>query len=110
MRRFALFTAFALLAACQTTPVDFEDSPSAVIPAGSRLVLRQDISVPAGRASLFIQGGRVVSYSEINVYRAHCRLGVSRVKDTVQTVPASELPSRRCSISRVRRRARQPLC
>jgi hypothetical protein len=90
MKRIATLVAFALLAACQTAPVDFEDSPSAVIPAASRLVLRQDIDVPAGRASLFIQDGRVVSYSEINLYRAHCRLEVTHVKDAAQTVAAGE--------------------
>lgn len=90
MRRLALFAAFVLLAACQSAPLDLEDSPSAVIPAGSRLILRQDVSVPAGRASLLIQGGRVVSYAELNVYQAHCRLEVSRVQDTAQAVPADE--------------------
>lgn len=78
----------AMLASCQGTPLPYEESPYSVIPAGSRLTLHRDLTIPAGRASLYIQGGAVRPYSDVNPYYPHCRLEVEQVLDTPQTVQA----------------------
>lgn len=88
MRRAALLALAALLAACRGAPVAFEDSPYAVIPPGSTLMLTRDLTIPAERASLFVQGGEVRPYADVNSYYPHCRLEVERVLDTPQVVKA----------------------
>jgi hypothetical protein len=86
MRFIGLVVCVGLLAACQSASVPYEDSPYALIPSGSRLVLERDLTIPAGRASLYIQGGEVRPYLEVDFYRPHCRLEVEKVLDIPQVV------------------------
>lgn len=84
-----------LLAACQTAgPLD-ENSPFLVLPAGSRLVLKQELTIPAHSAGVLLQGGQVVSGNDVKQYHPHCRLEVNDVRDTTQTVRADEFVVRR---------------
>lgn len=88
MRPAGLVLFLVFLGACQSASLPYEDSPYSVIPAGSRLVLERDLTIPAGRASLYIQGGEVRAYAEIDPYRPHCRLEVQKVLATPQVVKA----------------------
>ncbi len=95
MRLVALLPLYLLLGACQTTgPLD-ENSPFHVLPAGSRLTLKQELTIPAHSAGVKLQGGRVVSDKDVNQYHPHCRLEVQDVRDTTQTVMADEFVVRR---------------
>jgi hypothetical protein len=95
MRIIALLPLCLLLAACQTTgPLD-ENSPFHVLPSGSRLVLKQELTIPANSAHVTLQGGRVVSDNDVNQYHPNCRLEVHDVRDTPQTVTADEFVVRR---------------
>jgi len=95
MRRIVLPLLCLLLTACQTAgPLD-EDSPFHILPTGSRIFLKQDLTIPAHSAGVLIQGGRVVHGKELNQYHPHCRLEVHNVRETEQTVTADEFLVRR---------------
>jgi len=95
MRIIALLPLCLLLSACQTTgPLD-ENSPFDVPPTGSRLVLKQALTIPAHNAGVSLQGGRVVSDKDVNQYHPHCRLEVHEVRETTQTVTPDEFVVRR---------------
>lgn len=76
------------LGACHGTPLPYEESPYSVIPAGAQLTLHRDLTIPAGWARLYIQGGGPRPYSDVNPYHPHCRLEVERVREVPQTVKA----------------------
>ena len=95
MRIIALLPLCLLLGACQATgPLD-ENSPFDVLPSGSRLVLKQELTIPAHTAGVLLQGGRVVSGQDVNQYHPHCRLEVHDVRETAQTVATDEFVVRR---------------
>lgn len=95
MRIIALLPLCLLLSACQTTgPLD-EKSPYYILPSGSRLLLKQELTIPAHSAGVLLQGGRVVSGKEVNQYHPHCRLEVNDVRETTQFVAADEFLVRR---------------
>ena len=95
MRIIALLPLCLLLGACQATgPLD-ENSPFDVLPSGSRLVLKQPLTIPAHTAGGLLQGGRGVSCQGVNQYHPHCRLEVHDVRETAQTVATDEFVVRR---------------
>ncbi len=63
-----------------------EDSPYFLIPAGSTLVLHQDIAVTPPGAVVYIQDGRVKNYGAITRYYPHCLLTVVKPAAATQTV------------------------
>lgn len=86
-----------LLIACQTKgPLD-ENSPYHVLPSGSRLILKQELTIPAHSAGVWLQGGRVMSSKDIDQYHPNCRLEVNEVRETTQKVTADEFVVRRAS-------------
>jgi hypothetical protein len=64
-------------------------------PAGTRLILKQDLTIPPGQAGVVLQYGGVVSESHRNFYHPSCRLEVNDVRDTPQTVKPDEFVARR---------------
>lgn len=95
MRIIALLPLCLLLSACQTTGSLDENSPFDLPPTGSRLVLKQELIIPAHTAGVSLQGGRVVSDKNVNQYHPHCRLEVHDVRETTQTVMPDEFVVRR---------------
>jgi hypothetical protein len=95
MRAITLLPLCLLLFACQTKgPLD-ENSPYHILPSGSRLILKRELTIPAHSAGVWLQGGRVMSIKDINQYHPHCRLEVNDVRETTQTVTADEIVVRR---------------
>ena len=88
MRRLILLSVVTfLLNACQTTRYEGnEDSPYYQIPAGSRLILRQDVEIPPHRAGVYLQGGQIKPLSQVNQYYPHCKFEVLKISDIPQTV------------------------
>lgn len=86
MHRLLILIPLVLLGACQTTAARDEASPFYVPPAGSRLVLKQTLTIPAENIGVFIQGGRAVGNREVDQYLPHCRLEVRDRQETAQTV------------------------
>ncbi len=73
-----------LLASCVSGP-QTTDSPFFQPPVHSTLVVHEAIKIPAGRASVFLQGGRW-SGGGFNHYEPHCLLRVRDVSDAPQWV------------------------
>lgn len=81
------------LLACQSAAL-FDNSAS-LPPAGSRLVLKQELTIPAGTAHVTLQGGRVVSGNDVRSYHPYCELEVHKVLDVPQKVGPDEFVIRR---------------
>ncbi|MBI3899515.1 MAG: hypothetical protein HY308_14655 [Gammaproteobacteria bacterium] len=89
-RTFALGAVLAAVAlsGCQT---DNARSPlSYHIPVGSRLTLQRELTIPADDASIYIQNGRVLPFSEIQKYEPHCRFAMRTRENTPRTVQKDE--------------------
>lgn len=56
------------------------------ISKGARVTLHQQVTIPANRASIFIQGGRVLSYSAVDLYHAHCKFEVRTIAKTPRVI------------------------
>jgi hypothetical protein len=87
-----------LLTGCAQRYIGDERSPFYEPPAGSRLLLKQTLTIPAEMVGVFIQGGRAVSNREVDQYYPHCRLEVRERRETAQTVEPDEFV-----VQRVRR-------
>ncbi len=98
MRRLLILIPLVALGACSLTPARDEASPFYVPPAGSRLVLKQTLTIPAENVGVFIQSGRAVGNREVDQYLPHCRLEVRDRRETAQTVNPDEF-----RVERVRR-------
>ena len=78
------------LAACQSWHDRSENSPFHPIPVGSLLILKQPLSIPADRASVYIQRGQIVPYNGRDTYYANCSFEVNTLKPVSQTVGPDE--------------------
>lgn len=89
-RAATVLLAGALLAACQGATTT--GSPYSRVPVGSTLDLRQPLTIPANTAGVYLQGGQAFSQMQqingpqLQVYAPYCRLEVSKVSDSAQTV------------------------
>jgi len=61
----------------------------------AKLILNQDLTIPANTAGVFIQGGKVVSAVERDQYHPNCRLIVKDLRSTPQVVKADQFDIRR---------------
>jgi hypothetical protein len=103
MKHIVVILFAAVLAACQPAfinGVPNEASPYFTVPLDSKLVLRQALTVPAGEGSVYFQRGRVVRWSEVNVYGTYCSLKLSTKSSAPQTISPDELVVRRVSEER----------
>lgn len=81
----------ALLTACRTASYrGDEDSPYYAVPAGSRLVLHRELPVAARRADIYLQGGRVVEYAQVNPYHPYCAFELRTLRAEARTVAVDE--------------------
>jgi hypothetical protein len=84
--RIVLFSA-ALLTACQTDTRHLPDtSPLKPVPVGSTLELHQELTIPADKVAVYLQGGRVMPFSSVWAVNPHCKFEVYRRLDAEQTV------------------------
>ncbi|MDH3514774.1 MAG: hypothetical protein OEM83_07900 [Gammaproteobacteria bacterium] len=79
-----------LFSSCHGRDESDENSPFFVIPAGSRLVLHQAVTVPAFSAGAYLQGGSWIPWNQISRYHPYCKLELQQPMDSVQTVEPDE--------------------
>jgi len=91
VRVLILMGAFAPLAACQTAAYQGEASPFMTVPPGSRLILNQELTIPANQVSVHVQNGRVLPGSEVNQYYPSCKLELYSMSETARTVVLQEM-------------------
>ena len=77
----SVVAAASLLAGCLTLTVHDEGSSASRISVGSRIILHQAITVPAGDARVFMQEGKVTGKVALNQYLPHCNFEVRELSD-----------------------------
>ncbi len=74
-----------LLAACQTAAYrGDENSPYFTVPVGTRLVLHRELVIPADRVDVYLQGGRVLGYAEVNPHHPFCTFDVTKATQDIR--------------------------
>jgi len=71
MHRIAILLLILGLAGC-STQVTNPASPYFLIPAGSKIILKRELTIPPNAGRVYIQYGKVVSSKEKDDYHAHC--------------------------------------
>ena len=87
--RFLPILLVVLLSACQSTTPSLT-SPYYAIPVGSKFVLHEPVTIPAGKASVYIQRGKIVPYNGRDTYYANCQFEVYTIRSTAYTVQPDE--------------------
>jgi hypothetical protein len=78
-----------LLLACSQAMVPKFDSPWYRVPLGSQLILHQPLTIPANRARIFIQNGRVFNrHPDIDQYYPYCEFEIRTLKVSDQVIQA----------------------
>lgn len=85
MRQFLLFVIGVLLTACSSVPAPIT-SPYFQIPAGSKLILKQTLTIPPHAARIYIQYGKIVTPQQVENFYAHCWFLSWYVRDTQQII------------------------
>lgn len=85
MHRLVSFSLFLLLTACSTQSLT-PDSPYYLLPAGSKLILRQALTIPPNEGRVYIQYGKVVTTKEKDDWHAHCWFLSWKVLDISQVI------------------------
>lgn len=82
-----------LLSACQTTSYQGdENSPYYVVPAGSRLILNQNIKIDPDQVGLYIQYGEVRrSFRDVDKYDPFCKFELFDRVQSARTVVPDEI-------------------
>jgi hypothetical protein len=88
-RFYVIGLAVILLSGCQS-PAGLSSPGQAFYsaPAGTKLVLQRDITIPAGQVKIFFQQGRQVSAPD--QYLPFCKFEILSLKDTPQVVRTDE--------------------
>ena len=78
-----------VLLACQPAFINHqpnEASPYFLVPAGTRMVLHQSVTIPAWQSEVYFQDGRAMPWSEVNIYLPHCALKAAAKAETARTI------------------------
>lgn len=100
MARALLVLVLAVLSGCQIVPERSENSPYYPVPVGSKLVLNEPLTFPAGDVSLYVQG-KPLSYFGANKYYAYCKFELWTRLDKARTIQPDTF-----TITRVSRESR----
>ena len=84
-----LILAFSLMFLLSCTSTSTRNLIPAYAPT-AKLVLNQDLTIPANTTGIFIQGGTVVTASGRDQYHPNCRLIVRDLKSTPQVVKTDQ--------------------
>ncbi|MDH3673196.1 MAG: hypothetical protein OES46_18875 [Gammaproteobacteria bacterium] len=105
MIRIVSLVLVVFVSACQTAYKDGqpnEGSPNFVVPVDSKLILNQDLSVPARTDIVYVQRGKILSkHFQVNRFGTFCELELSRKRDVPQTIEADEFVIYRVKQERV---------
>ena len=85
MRTLILGCSICWLAACASGPYPIS-SPFFVIPAGSQIEVKQELTIPPNHGRVYLQYGKVVSAKEKERYQPHCWFLSWKVLETPQVI------------------------
>lgn len=92
MKQLILIISFTFLAGCQNIfeVAKDENSPYYLVPVGSKLILNQELTIPVGKAGIYIQNGKALPNANYRQYYSHCRFELLTVSETTQSVKPDE--------------------
>ena len=89
MRYLLLILMLLTVSACQLAPLKGEQAPAYLaVPVGSELILTQDITIPANQTSVYVQNGKVTTYSGRDQYYPNCKFELYPISDKPRPVKA----------------------
>lgn len=74
------------ISACSSWVVIDSASSFYVPPVGSRVVVKQPLTVPPGKTRVFLQYGKVIPRSERNDYAVNCNFDINTLSDSPRTI------------------------
>lgn len=88
MKRLLLLLLPLFLSACaqQAVVSDDPDYPYNLPPVGSTLVLKKQVTVPAGEVRIFLQYGELFRKSDFDRYEPSCSLELRKLADVPRTI------------------------
>lgn len=86
MRKFWILPGLLLLAACQTVPRTGDAARLFTVKPGAILRLNRAVTMPAGTATVYLQGGRLRSYAGRDLYRPNCEFMVRTVAEKPRVI------------------------
>jgi hypothetical protein len=93
VKRVLPILAVVTLTACQT-PASFEgneNSPYYLVPAGSHLVLRRDITIPADQLAVYLQNGKIYDTRwHLDLYKTYCKFELRDTSAVARPVMADD--------------------
>ena len=78
----------ASLSACSIYDIKDEDSVYYAVPAGSLLVLNQDVTIAGDQVAVYAQNGELMIDAEVNKYNPNCKFEVYKISEQPRTVQA----------------------
>lgn len=93
LRKFLRLAALAIaLGGCQTTSyLGNEDSPYYVVPAGTRLILERELTIPPEQLAIYVQNGRVLPNVEVQHDSPFCKFELARLAPNTRTVSPDDI-------------------
>lgn len=83
-----LLASLAAGSACSSLVVTDPASPFYVPPLGSRVVVKQPLTVPPGKTRVFLQYGKVITRSARNDYAVNCNFDINTLTDSPRFIEA----------------------
>src|SRR5947207_102777 len=81
-----------VLIGCQTSYRGNESSPLYVVPAGSHVLLNQNLPIAADRLGVYVQFGRAVSNAaEVQQIYPFCKFELVHLSDAARTVAPDDM-------------------
>lgn len=72
LRKSIILIFFVLLSGCSAFSTNY-------VPAGTKIVQHQALTIPTGNAHVFLQYGKITTASKVNRYESHCRFEVNNL-------------------------------
>jgi hypothetical protein len=81
-----MWLSLAVGSACSSLVVTDPASPFYVPPVGSRVVVKQPLTVPPGKTRVFLQYGQIIPRSERDDYAVNCNFEINTLSDSPRTI------------------------
>lgn len=91
LKQMAMYTStlagmVVMLTACGVNDTKDENSAFYSVPAGSLLVLNQDVTISGEQVAVYVQDGKLMTYKEVDKYRPNCKFEIYTMSEQPRTV------------------------